>query len=533
MKNHGPKDNSRIVSKCKVIVSKRTILIKKGTEKLTNTKDSENSGSFIKQSDLNISECESNNEIISRRRCKKIKIVHVEDGETRNGSSQNMDTSQTPEVNESSEMQDNPHTLTGGGLSQFIQVESKRRKSSGEEKEQNAQNKRQKPNDTFVIATSNKYNALATKEAVNTAVGDEASNDANQTEKTTKVAKKAVKPPPIIIHGKVTNHKEFVAATKAQLNGDFFLDQGKNRTNIFVNDMSDHKKLVEILKTEGPDYVQFHTYTTKEQKTHSFVIRGLPSDVTAQEVQENLKQIYEINAIKVSKMTTKRNPLYMVVTQQDVKLENLQNHVKYLFHARLTWERYLLKKKMTQCHLCQEWGHATANCHSKPKCMKCAEEHITSKCPRKEKDPLKCANCEGEHLANSTECEAYKSRTKWLDEKSNKNKNKNRMHKEPERPNIGSRKEFPEPRWAREPAPNNSYWERRKEPMRTNEAESTGAMGSMKELISEINKLDSMLNIQHMLEQIKVLNAKLARCTERSQKFEVFCKFVNALDNDK
>ncbi|GBP35568.1 hypothetical protein EVAR_17430_1 [Eumeta japonica] len=35
-----------------------------------------------------------------------------------------------------------------------------------------------------------------------------------------------------------------------------------------------------------------------------------------------------------------------------------------------------------QCHRCQLYGHAAANCHADPRCVKCLVPHWTRECPR-------------------------------------------------------------------------------------------------------------------------------------------------------
>ena len=72
-----------------------------------------------------------------------------------------------------------------------------------------------------------------------------------------------------------------------------------------------------------------------------------------------------------------------------------------------------------QCHRCQKWGHATSNFHVKPKCLKCAGNHLSNKCTTDTNAPLTCANCGNNHSANSIKYPASIQRLEWI----NKNKN--------------------------------------------------------------------------------------------------------------
>nr|CAH7737655.1 unnamed protein product [Callosobruchus chinensis] len=54
-----------------------------------------------------------------------------------------------------------------------------------------------------------------------------------------------------------------------------------------------------------------------------------------------------------------------------------------------------------QCHSCQKYGHAQSYCTASPKCLKCAQDHMTHLCPQTGQEVRKCANCGGDHPANS------------------------------------------------------------------------------------------------------------------------------------
>ncbi|GBP63603.1 Nucleic-acid-binding protein from transposon X-element [Eumeta japonica] len=55
-----------------------------------------------------------------------------------------------------------------------------------------------------------------------------------------------------------------------------------------------------------------------------------------------------------------------------------------------------------QCHRCQLYGHAAANCHADPRCVKCLVPHWTRECPRTRESGEKpsCVNCLQQHTAN-------------------------------------------------------------------------------------------------------------------------------------
>ncbi|GBP06721.1 Nucleic-acid-binding protein from transposon X-element [Eumeta japonica] len=59
-----------------------------------------------------------------------------------------------------------------------------------------------------------------------------------------------------------------------------------------------------------------------------------------------------------------------------------------------------------QCHRCQLYGHAAANCHADPRGVKCLVPHWTRKCPRTRESGEKpsCVNCLQQHTANYRGC---------------------------------------------------------------------------------------------------------------------------------
>lgn len=66
--------------------------------------------------------------------------------------------------------------------------------------------------------------------------------------------------------------------------------------------------------------------------------------------------------------------------------------------------------RVRQCHTCQAWGHIGTTCpkHLKPRCVHCAGEHMTRKCPAKADGTLvnKCVNCGDAHAAWAINCPA-------------------------------------------------------------------------------------------------------------------------------
>ena len=74
-----------------------------------------------------------------------------------------------------------------------------------------------------------------------------------------------------------------------------------------------------------------------------------------------------------------------------------------------------------QCKRCQGFNHTQRFCQLNPRCVRCAEKHLTSECKkRKDSTPL-CVNCRGNHPASYRGCEVAKAlqkrRNEHLDKK--------------------------------------------------------------------------------------------------------------------
>lgn len=50
-------------------------------------------------------------------------------------------------------------------------------------------------------------------------------------------------------------------------------------------------------------------------------------------------------------------------------------------------------------------------------CVKYAKNHLTSNCKKVQNEPVICANCRGNHLANATIHTEYKSRLKQVEKR--------------------------------------------------------------------------------------------------------------------
>ncbi|CAH1099549.1 unnamed protein product [Psylliodes chrysocephalus] len=232
--------------------------------------------------------------------------------------------------------------------------------------------------------------------------------------------------PPIVLDGVPEDHKGLTGVLRELIKGKFNVKYTNSSTIVFTEEKSDYDSVLANVKREEMAY---HTYTSKTDKSHAFVIRGLGDGTKIEDLEEDLMEEYEIKIRAAYRMTTKNRPLFLVVTDPSITLDYLNRNVRVVLYTRITWELRRSTKQIIQCHNCQAWGHATANCGRPSNCLKCAAGHHTKTCVKTRDTPAKCINCGGDHPANFTKCKAYVERiTRMEERKQNSNKNQKQTY---------------------------------------------------------------------------------------------------------
>lgn len=204
--------------------------------------------------------------------------------------------------------------------------------------------------------------------------------------------------------------------TKTLKSKDFLIKQINDNNNIlYTHNLSDFKKAREILdKAE----ITYYTYTPKEEKKTTLVLRGLSSSYSCDEVLDALKQLNNeiIKFEKVTRLTTKYSisqnrvlPLFIVQAAPHSPVNEIQK-IKVIDHQIIRWER-IHKPEIMQCTRCQRFGHSSSNCKMQSRCVKCGDNHLPAQCKITPDDPrekLYCILCkEYGHPASFKECTKY------------------------------------------------------------------------------------------------------------------------------
>jgi hypothetical protein len=81
----------------------------------------------------------------------------------------------------------------------------------------------------------------------------------------------------------------------------------------------------------------------------------------------------------------------------------------YIQQCKIQFEPPKHKRDIVQCANCQRYGHTKNYYHLKPRCVKCAGDHLTNQCHGKERSSdFRCVLCGGYHPGNYKGCTVYK-----------------------------------------------------------------------------------------------------------------------------
>lgn len=410
---------------------------------------------------------------------------------------------------------------------EYVQVMNKKRKLNIDKVFYTSPTLPQHPN----LALKNRFTPLETEKPI------------QQRESTNiPVNTKPKTPPPIVIHRRVQDYKGLLQFITETVGKQYHIKHAGGRISIHTYKNEHYKALLREL-TEAN--LQFHTYTPSDEKTHGFVLRGLDSEPELEEIKEDLQNTHKIPVQKIYKMNTNFRPLYLIITDKNVNLTFLTENIKFVCNTKIKWELHNNNKKISQCKRCQEWGHATTNCFADPTCAHCAESHWTYQCMKKE--TIKCSNCQQQgHKSYSTDCPAYIKRLEFItkpepakkifvdapapeinawrrNETSNVPRNNATTSNRSTTTATTRKEDFPAL------APTNSSNSNKNTETDTD----TTNMTDFQALTNEFKKLNSLVNLEKMLNLVSKLNKQLEKAKSQIEKFIIINNFTsNLTDND-
>lgn len=187
-------------------------------------------------------------------------------------------------------------------------------------------------------------------------------------------------------------------------------NMNKNKSKIFFSDPSVHSSMMALLREKG---IHSYSFTPKELKQPSFILRGLTSSTEIEEIKSELDELVPNTVANVTIYKTQRNKetgLFLVSLLPGKQLSDVSN-IRGIQSQIVSWEKPRRKDSEIQCRRCQRWGHISKNCNSAYNCVKCDKKHGPGECQRTKEDSSDpfCNNCgEAGHPANWRGCPTYR-----------------------------------------------------------------------------------------------------------------------------
>lgn len=211
---------------------------------------------------------------------------------------------------------------------------------------------------------------------------------------------------------------------------DFVQLKGGSLPRIFPKDAIIKDKIVRLF---SDNKIEFNSYTEKNEKQQSFIVRGLnhgEESTNVSHICRSLAEVGILSAIDCSRFLTghmkrvgesNNTVLYRFTLPPNTDLSSL-TQIKLINGFRVTIEK-MRKSVIIQCHRCQRFQHTAKQCSFEYRCVQCLNRHDPGCCPRKLNDklPLRCCNCvaagikEANHTANDfNSCSYFKNKHSLL-----------------------------------------------------------------------------------------------------------------------
>lgn len=206
--------------------------------------------------------------------------------------------------------------------------------------------------------------------------------------------------PPIVLH-----QKEKWTSVSNQFN-ERNISFSKAKTSsegirIQPNTEQDFRNAIRLLNDIKAEY---HTYQLPSEKLLHVVLRGVPEPIPEDSIKDELleKGFHPESIVRLRRYKDKAPMPLVLITVP--KTEKQIFHLKEVARVLITVESQHQKTRINQCFRCLRFGHSQRNCTVKPRCVKCAGEHLYTDCQKTKETPAKCANCGENHTASYRGC---------------------------------------------------------------------------------------------------------------------------------
>jgi hypothetical protein len=261
-------------------------------------------------------------------------------------------------------------------------------------------------------------------------------------------ALKQEKPKPIFVTGehvmqlvkiieKVLGHEDFLCKELA----------GK-QVKVMTTKIDDYRKITGHFNKVG---TQWYGELLRSEKPIRVVIKGLSPSIPEADIIKDLKdrnyKVFKVvnmqKRVKDEKGAVSKvpMPMHMIEFDNSQSMKDIEQ-VKHILHIKVKVEPWRKPKGIPQCRKCQAYGHTQRGCHRQPRCVKCADTHLTAECKLPRDKPAKCAGCGEHHPANYKKCTVYTELVDKLNKKASKGQKQGTNAKVPPQPETQKKKEL-------------------------------------------------------------------------------------------
>ena len=139
---------------------------------------------------------------------------------------------------------------------------------------------------------------------------------------------------------------------------------------------------------------EFHRNKPRQDRSFRVVIRNLHPSTEIQDIKRALvEKGHEVTNVSNAKQrsTNRALPLHFIDIQPHSNNKEIYQ-ITTVLNTVVKIETSQVKRAIPKCMCWKKYGHTKNYCRNSPRCVKCAEQHLTSECPRKvSDDKVKCA----------------------------------------------------------------------------------------------------------------------------------------------
>jgi hypothetical protein len=175
----------------------------------------------------------------------------------------------------------------------------------------------------------------------------------------------------------VENHENLTTIIKQAIGDEHYQTKLMNNGITKVNVSSDYAYRI-LTNSLKADHLPWFFYQNKQNRDIKVMIKNLHHSYQPINILRSLNnQGLHLNTTQKLKWKTKE-PLDMLIVSfhRNTDINKIFN-IKTICRAAVTVEPIRTNKLISECKICQPFGHTRNYCNKAPKCVKCAGPHLT------------------------------------------------------------------------------------------------------------------------------------------------------------